>query len=154
MYIVNHINLDFVVVHLQFKNQQLFLFLFLPLHLQHIWKFLGQGFTLNHSCDPHHSRSNSRSLTCCFTAGIPQTLLYGSESDRCRFVDVVVNTYVFVSGTYVYLYTCQLKSLVLNISTIGGYRLITCQFFSYEYLVVAENLTNSGLKPLGFIFLM
>ena len=36
-----------------------------------IWKFLGQGWNLSHSCDLHYSCSNARSLTHCPTTGIP-----------------------------------------------------------------------------------
>lgn len=35
------------------------------------WKFPGQGSTLSHTCDLHHSRSNARCFTHCATVGTP-----------------------------------------------------------------------------------
>ena len=53
-----------------------FLFLFFFGCPWGIWKSLGQGLLLSHSCDLCHSCSNARSLTHCTTVGTPiKTLL-------------------------------------------------------------------------------
>ena len=47
------------------------LFIHLFGYIVSIWKFLGQGSNLSHSCDLCHSCHNAGSLTRCATAGTP-----------------------------------------------------------------------------------
>ena len=42
-----------------------------------MWKFLGQGSNLSHSCDLRHSCGNAGSLTHCTGPGIKPALLQG-----------------------------------------------------------------------------
>ena len=55
-------------------------------HTHGLWKFLGQGLNLSHSCNLCHSFGNARSLTLCATVGTPPiTYWCGNSSRKCIF---------------------------------------------------------------------
>ena len=85
-YIICKYLLWFLFYFLMFPSlcKSFFLFLsFLPPCSQHI-EFLGQGLNLSHSCDLHHSCSNTGSLTHCARLGMEP--VSQSSRDATNFV--------------------------------------------------------------------
>ena len=69
-----------------FKSENIFCFVLVLFfgHTHSIWKFPGQRLNPSHICNPHHSCSNTRSLTHCATAGAPHVQISWSSKSASR----------------------------------------------------------------------